>query len=370
MYSWIEINKAHLAQNCAAFISLLGKERFAPVLKSNAYGHGLEPFYKLLSEYDPEWICVVYLQEAEILRNLGFQKNIFIVGPVPPKDYSWARKLDAQIPVYDLQSLASWSADKKRPLGHLKIDTGLTRLGLSLEELEQAMPQLLSCKESLRGVYSHFANVEDVSNLRFAHSQIDRLKKARQLLQDNGINLRSHISSSASSLIIPEARMDLCRIGISLYGFWPSELTKLSFHTLNEMPAFHLKPVLTWKTKVVQVRDIPRGRYIGYGCTFQAPHAMKIAVLPVGYNEGFPRVSSNKNTSVWFCGERCPVIGRICMNLMMIDITHVDSVDEKDPVTLIGDFPDVSATRLASICDTISYEIVTRLNPLIPRLLI
>jgi alanine racemase len=183
------------------------------------------------------------------------------------------------------------------------------------------------------------------------------------------MNPLRHAASSASSLLMRDSHFDLVRLGISLYGVWPSPMTKVSYLQLNSKVA-DLKPVLSWKTEITTLKKVHAGQYIGYGCTYRANHEMDIAVLPVGYNEGYPRIAGESPAYVLIKGQRCPIVGRICMNMMMVDVTHVSKkLIIGDEVVLIGPSGDetVSAADIATWSKTIHYELFSKLHPAIPR---
>jgi alanine racemase len=187
-----------------------------------------------------------------------------------------------------------------------------------------------------------------------------------------GMKVIRHAASSASSLLMKSSHFELVRLGISLYGVWPSQLTKVSYLQLNAKVAA-LKPVLSWKTEITTLKKVHAGQYIGYGCTFRANREMDIAVLPVGYNEGYPRLAGEGSAYVLIRGERCPIVGRICMNMMMVDVTHTSAnLKLGDEVVLIGRCAEetISASDLGNWSKTIHYEIFTKLHPDIPRIVV
>jgi alanine racemase len=222
------------------------------------------------------------------------------------------------------------------------------------------------------GIATHLANVEDVTNTDFAHLQMNRLLQAIHYLKAEGFtSLLTHCASSASALLIKEPKFDLNRIGISLYGLWPSEKTRLSyFASPNQFDAF-LRPVLSWKTRISSIREIEEGDFVSYGCTFKALHKMKVGVIPVGYYEGYPRLAAGRGAYVIVRGRRCMIIGRICMNMAMIDLDNSPQANVGDVVTLIGRdaSEEVSAEQLAQWAETIHYEVVARLNSEIPKIM-
>jgi alanine racemase len=169
-------------------------------------------------------------------------------------------------------------------------------------------------------------------------------------------------------MLLHKSRYDLCRIGISLFGFWPSQPTKLSYLQLNDRVE-ELRPALSWKTRVAQVKVVKAGKFVGYGCTFRVLRDSQIAVLPVGYFEGYPRIAGRSHSHVILRGQRCPIVGRVCMNMMMIDVSHLKEIKVGEIVTLIGeeDGEIISSHDVAAWSETIHYELVSRINPSLTR---
>jgi alanine racemase len=366
---WIELNAAALKHNVEVFRKLAGTAIMVPVIKSNAYGHGLKEIYEILTSAQPEWLGVNYLSEAATLRQLGFQNRILVVGPIDPKTCREAFELNADIFLGEETTLQTWIAtpDEQKPRGHLKIDTGMSRQGFLPEQAEALISRLAPHKHKLVGICSHFSNVEDVLEQTYANQQIDAFTSVAHQFHSAGFQLLSHIAASSSALIMQSSRFDLVRVGISIYGLWPSRATQLSFlQSFGKLVT--LEPVLSWKTEVAIVKSVHAGQFIGYGCTYKALRDMTIAVLPVGYYEGYPRLASNRG-HVLIRGQRCPIVGRICMNMMMVDISHLSLVKTGEPVTLIGNdgAEHIEAAQIGEWADTIHYEIVTQLNPAIPR---
>ncbi len=365
----IQLDSEALRHNYLTFKDLSSPSVAIPVVKSNAYGHGLEEVYEALKPANPPWFGVNYITEAQRLRNLGFNGRILVVGPVAARQVEISGELDLDIFLVEPLMLEAWLGLKKRPRGHLKIDTGMSRQGFLPEDVPALIPRLKSASKDLVGLCSHFSNVEDVLAQSYANQQVAAFEQIRILMKDSGFELMPHLAASSSALIMPEARLSLTRIGISLYGLWPSRTNQLSF-LQSQNTRIELKPVMKWMTEVAIVKSVHAGQFIGYGCTYKALRDMKVAVLPVGYYEGYPRIASNRG-HVLIQGEQCPIVGRICMNMMMVDITHLPRVEVGDAVTLIGRDGDevVEASSIADWAETIHYEIVTQLNPAIPKVL-
>ena len=222
----------------------------------------------------------------------------------------------------------------------------------------------------MAGLSTHFANLEDRINHKYALYQLRLFKKAYRLLEENGHAPHyRHCANTAAAILLPEAHFNFVRVGIGAYGLWPSEKTlRAAEHAGIEIS---LTPALTWKTIVAQVKEVDRGSLIGYGCTYEMPHDGRIAVLPVGYYDGFVRMLSNKG-HVLIRGKRAPVIGRVCMNMIMVDITQIPEVKLEDEVVLIGKQgkEQITAEEMADLSQTINYEVTTRINEMISRHLV
>jgi alanine racemase len=252
---------------------------------------------------------------------------------------------------------------------HLKIETGTQRRGIPEPDVAGIADRVRrSPNLELEGICTHFANIEDTTDHTFAERQIESFSRIADGLRNAGIEVPiRHTACSAATLLFTRTHLDLARIGISLYGLWPSRETYVACLQLGK-PALDLKPVMTWKTRVAQVKPVPEGSYVGYGCTYRTTRDSRIAVLPVGYSEGYSR-SLSEIAHVLIRGRRAPIRGRICMNMCMVDVTDIDGVRPEEEVVLLGRQGDeeVSAEQLAAWAGTISYEIVARVHPELPR---
>lgn len=368
MLSRLDISAEAVRNNYRQFCRVAGKHRVAPVLKANAYGHGLTEVYEALKGEAMPWLCVNYLSEAKVLRNAGYRGRILIVGPPVARELGLAAELDAEMTLGNQVVVDAWLKATAKCRIHVKIDTGLSRQGFLVDEAVAVAKALEPHKDKVVGIGTHFANVEDVTDHAYADEQLAAFNNARKIFDKAGFSLLSHAAASAPALILEASRFDLVRIGISLYGVWPSSLTRVSYLQLNDK-VLDLKPVARWVTEVTTVKSVKAGQYIGYGCTFRSIRDMRIAVLPVGYYEGYPRIAGENASFVLIRGKRCPLVGRICMNMMMVDVTHLDQVEVGDSVTLIGDDgkDHVSAGDVAGWSKTIHYELLSRIHPEIPR---
>lgn len=373
--NWIEVDAAAIRGNVAEFRRRVGPEvKLGVVVKSNAYGHGMLEVAALVLEAGADWLCVNNLEEAFRLREVWSRVPILILGYVPLDGLEEIVTHDLRPVVYNLETveaLESLAARRRsRVRVHLKVETGTHRQGVPEGEVA-AFTKRLRASEwiELEGVTTHFANIEDTTDHRFAESQIAAFDRIHETIAAAGgpVPLR-HGACSAAALLFTRTHLDLVRIGIAVYGLWPSKETYVSCLERGK-PALELRPAMTWKTRVAQVKTVPEGGYVGYGCAFRATRPTRIAVLPVGYHEGYDRGLSGV-AHVLVRGKRAPVRGRVCMNMCMADVTDVPGVDLEDEVVLLGSQGEerISAEQLASWCGTISYEVVSRIHPSLPRI--
>jgi alanine racemase len=373
---WVEIDAASFRQNVEAFRSRLGKTELMPVIKSNAYGHGLLPIARLAESLGINWFGVNSVEEGISLRQAGFQQKILVLGYVPLAQAELAVEYDLRVVVYNPENIRALAEaarrQKKKVYLHLKVETGTNRQGIPIKKIGNIWreikkhPQLV-----LEGLSSHFANIEDTTDDYYPKFQLENFRQAVDWFKQRDINVPlRHMSCSAASILFPETHFELARVGIGLYGLWPSKETMVSCR-LRGQEALRLKPVLSWRARVAQVKNVARGAYVGYGCTYRTTRPTRLAVIPVGYYDGYDRSLSNASY-VLIRGKRAPVRGRVCMNFFMVDVTDIPGVKLEDQVTLIGkDGRDkITADQLANLAGTINYEIVSRINPSIPRVVV
>lgn len=370
--NWVEINASALAHNTRVFRALLGKDKIlAPPVKGNAYGHGIVNCARIFLENGADFLCVNALVEAEELRHAGIKSPILIIGYVLLSDLKKAIDLDCHLVVYNAETIEHLGALKKSSKIHLKIETGNHRQGIELSDLPKILEQIRRYPHiQVVGASTHFANIEDRLNHDYALRQLDLFQQAVGIIEQSGIELKyRHCANSAATLILPESHFNFARPGVSMYGFWPSEKTRVAADRLNLN--IELKPALTWKTRVVQIKEVKRGDLVGYGCTYKVPRKGRIALLPVGYYDGYPRLFGN-TAQVLINGQRAPVVGRICMNITMVDVTHIPDVKLEQEVTLLGreGREEITAEELAEWGQTINYEVVTRINEGVPRVMV
>lgn len=377
--TWIEISQSAYAHNLAFFRKKIPPTtELSVVIKSNAYGHGMLEIARLAVQSGADSFCVHSLDEALQLRKAGFGQDILIMGPVPLGRLSEVVEHNFRLALFTtetLRELARLAQAGNQPVRvHLKLETGTYRQGINERELPRFLAAL---KEApllqLEAVYTHFANIEDTTNHDYALRQLQRFTEMAEAVQKSGFpGVKKHTACSAAILLFPETHFDMVRLGISQYGLWPSRETFVSYkirHTRNGEDV--LRPVLSWKTRVGQIKEVPANHCIGYGCTYQTTRDSRIAVLPIGYADGYDRGLSNQSY-VLIHGQRAPIRGRVCMNLIMVDVTDIPDVRLEDEVVLIGRQGNevITADYLAGLIGTINYELVTRINWQIPRVVV
>ncbi|MBI2451301.1 MAG: alanine racemase [Parcubacteria group bacterium] len=381
--TWVEIDKKALINNIKIVRRIIGdnssdrqaSKKIIAVVKSNAYGHGLVECSKIFLKNGANWLGVDSIDEAVALKKRGIKAPILILGFTTGNNLIDIVKNDLRQVVYDLATVKKLGElagrFKKIIRVHLKIETGTNRQGVLPEEI----PGFISLFSDypflkLEGVLTHFANIEDTDNHSFANEQFRKFNEAIDLF--NVLKIRPsffHTASSAAVLFFPETYFNLVRPGIILYGLWTSERNRLFAEKRGIN--IDLKSALTWKTRVAQIKKVPKGSFIGYGLTEKVERDSKIAVLPVGYWDGYDRKLSSVG-EVLLKGKRAKVLGRICMNMIMIDVTDIPTVKAEDEIVLLGKQgqEEIKAEELAGKIGTINYEVVTRINPLIPRIYI
>lgn len=376
--SWVEVDRAALTANVAAFVRRLsGGAKLAAVVKSNAYGHGVAHCAPAALAGGASWLAVGGLGEAIELRQLvGHAVPILTLNHIPLHDLAAAVEHDLRVTIYDpaaVERLAAQAARLGRPARlHVKLETGTHRQGLVPADAIALAQQIATHRDLVfEGLSTHFADVEDTTDHQFAETQRQIYDQTVQQLTALGLRPTvRHIACSAATVLFPETHDEIARAGIGIYGLWPSRETLVSARERG-IAAFELTPVLTWKCIIAQVKEVPVGSYVGYGRTWRATRATRVAVLPVGYYEGYDRGLSGR-AHVLVAGKRAPVIGRICMNMTMVDITDIAEARAGEVAVLLGRAGEeqVRAEDLAAWAGTIHYEIVARIHPLLPRIAI
>ncbi len=377
LLNWVEIDQQALINNVRRFKDHIGAGvKLAAVVKANAYGHGLIDLSRVAIGAGVDWLAVNSLEEAELLRTAGLWTPVICLGYVPLILLEKSISLDLRLTVYNFQTIEQLGAvtnklQKKARL-HIKVETGTNRQGIQKEDISslvQAFSRFPLLE--LEGLSTHYANIEDVTEHHFADYQLRRFNEVCDLIENLGFHVPiKHTACTAATILFRDTLFNMARVGIGLYGLWPSKETKIS--ALQAGIAINkLQPVLTWKARIAQIKSVKSGETIGYGCTDVATQNTRLAVIPVGYYDGYDRKLSSIGY-VLIRGRRAPLRGRVCMNMIMVDVTNIPEAMLEDEAVLIGrqGSNSVSAEVLAGIIGTINYEVVTRINPLIPRIVV
>ena len=359
----MEISLPRLSENFRAIAAATAPAAVMPILKANAYGHGLVDVARHLVSVGATAFGVAFLEEAVTLRQAGVRTPILVMGGI----------LGDQIPLFlqhDLTLTAS-SVDKLRHIDdaagvlgvtakvHLKIDTGMERIGVHYYSAHKLLEQAAECRHvAIEGIYSHFANA-DAADLASARVQLARFHDVLGWYEARGVRAPiRHIANSGAILQMPESYLDLVRPGILLYGVYPSAEVRRTIA---------VEPALAWKSRVVYFKVVTPGHAVSYGSTWRADHNVRVVTVPVGYGDGYFRALSNA-AEVIIRGKRYPVVGRVCMDQVMVNIEW-DSAWNGDTVTLLGRDGDevITCEDLAEWAGTIPYEILTNINTRVPR---
>lgn len=371
--SWLEIDAAALRHNVTALRSNLAEGcSLVPVVKANAYGHGYLEIAQLLDDEGFTFLAVHNLAEAFILRDAGIKSPPLIMGYIPLNDLREAVAAGFDFVVYNeetLRELAGIATNEGPARCHLKLETGTNRQGVTAGQLPRLLQLFKENKQlQLVGLSTHFANIEDTTDHTYAEMQYRRYVEMKKVVEAEGLKIKyAHTASSAASLLFPHTHFNLARAGIALYGLWPSKETYVSYRLKGGENKL-LQPVLSWKSMIAQIKEIQKGEFIGYGTTYRATADSKIAVIPIGYFDGYDRQLSNQG-HVLVNGMRAPVRGRICMDMFMVDITDIPDVNLESEVVLIGRSGEeqLRAEDVAGWAQTINYEVVARIGSHLER---
>ena len=374
--TWVEISERALSHNISSLKGLLEKDaRFCAVIKANAYGHGLLEVAQIAGRSGVDTFAVDQIDDALLLRKSFPSALILVLGYTLFDRFEEAIQNDIHITLYDREGIEH--AEKiARGLAktckiHLKIETGTYRQGVTLDDVDDIARIISRCGGvTVAGASTHFANIEDSANPQFATLQFSKFQEAIEILQRHGLEPELlHCACSAAIILYPQTHLSMIRAGISMYGLWSSELVQTTVRNLSV--SCDLQPVLKWKTRVAQIKSLSMGTPVGYGLTEVLKRSGRIAVLPVGYYDGYDRKLSSK-AEVLIKGYRCKVVGRVCMNMMMVDVSHVPQIQKEDEVVLLGTDGRhrITADELAKKAETINYEVVSRINPTLPRIVV
>ena len=377
--SRIILNQSALKANLTFIRKKIGPHvRFSSVVKANAYGHGILAFVRMAENCGVRHFSVASAFEAEEVLEAIRQPDsrIMIMGILYEEDIAWAveRGIEFYVFNYDRLPKALEAAKQigKPALIHLEVETGANRTGLPADEVGPALTFMKKHREWLtfEGLCTHFGGAESLSNQFKIDSQHRRYKAFLQLCKRKSFmpNYR-HIGCSAAALAYPDTVYDMVRVGVAQYGFWPSpDIYYMHLQTVDKKSDTPLKRILSWKTDVMDLRRVAPGEFIGYGTAYQATHEMRVAVLPLGYSNGYPRGMSNRG-QVLIRGKKAPIVGLINMNLFMVDVSHITDVEVGDEVVLIGRQKNTSigVRSFTNATNLLNNEMLSRLPAAIPR---
>jgi len=363
--TWAEIDLDAIAFNVRAFKRHVGERiEIWAVVKANAYGHGAVPVARAALGAGATRLAVHRAIEGIELRRAGITAPVLVMGYTPPSGAEWIVCYDLTPSLItrefaDAVSTEATRAGKVIPL-HVKVDTGMSRYGLMPEEVVDFARGLAALPGvKLEGLFTHFATA-DAADQTHVRRQLDVFLDVIRALDDAGLHVPlRHAANSAATMTLPESHLDAVRVGIAMYGLTPSD---------EWPPVFEIRPALTLKSCVSRVRVIPTGAGISYGRTFVTQRETPVALVPVGYGDGYHRILSNKG-SVLIRGQRAPIRGRVCMDQFVVDITGIEGVQQDDEVVLIGrqGEAEIRAEEVARLAGTINYEVTTSLLPRVTR---
>ncbi|MEA3458295.1 MAG: alanine racemase [Candidatus Thermoplasmatota archaeon] len=378
--SRIELSQSALKKNIRYLKKQIGESvKFVSVVKGNAYGHGIKEFVPMAEACGVDYFAVFDAYESEIVVDVKQPKTeIMIMGMIANEDISWAIKHDVSFFVFEFSRLehAIKTAKKlkKKVKIHLEVETGLHRTGFGENELKKAVRIIKHNLDhiSIEGVCTHFAGAESIANYVRVHNQIDRFNEVKQwLIKNNIVPKYYHMASSAAALIYPETRMNMVRVGIAQYGYWPSDEIKMHNLLSGKLGFTHnpLKRIMTWKSRVMGIEYVKPGEFVSYGNFFQARKNTKIATVPVGYFHGYRRRLSNVGY-VLIKGKKAPIIGMVNMSVMIADVTSIPLANKGDEVVLIGKqgSQTITVASFSELSNLVNYELLVRLPMQIPRI--
>ena len=359
----VEENFRNMKANLAEGVRMIG------VIKTDGYGHGAVQIARKIQDYDYLWgFAVATVEEAMELREAGMVKPILILGFTFPEDYDTVVRNSLRPAVFKLSMArelneAARRAGVKAPI-HLALDTGMSRIGLAATAEgadEAAKIAELDCLE-IEGLFSHFARADEADKTS-AYEQFDRYQRFAGMLKERGIEIpMKHIANSAAIAELPDVQLDAVRAGITIYGIYPSDEVDRS--------KLALRPVMSLISHIAYIKEVPAGTPVSYGGTFVTSRTTRIATIPVGYGDGYPRLLSGKG-DVLIRGKRAPILGRVCMDQFMVDVTDIEA-EEFDQVTLLGTDADetISVDEIGHLSGRFPYELTCDINQRVPRVFV
>ncbi|MFT5280748.1 MAG: alanine racemase [Flavobacteriaceae bacterium] len=381
MLTWIEISKSAFISNVQTFRKLIGKDLLlAPVVKANAYGHGTVVSGLILEEAGVDYLCINSLSEAKALRQAGISLPLYVLGYIAQARLNEVLEWNIEPVVYNTETLyilGKLSNEKKQKVYiHIKIETGTNRQGINIDDIDEFLDVIETYPFlEVRAIATHLASVEDGTNRAYMDMQLALFDAAYEKMKKRGIECLRHCANAASTMLFPETHFDMVRPGVSIYGIWPSVKVRAAVHHLEKGKDIRLKEVLSWKSRIAQIKKIPEGSAVGYGCSEIVKRDTVLGIVPTGYYDGYDRNLGGK-AHVLVNGVKAPLVGRVCMNVIMVDITDVSDVKIENEVVLMGASGSerITSEDMARWMDRIEYEVPTRIgvgvDGSIPRIIV
>ncbi len=366
--SYVELSRGALVHNLRAFRAVMPRGELACVVKANAYGHGMAEIARLLDETGlVRAYQVDDVDEMDALRQALLDPQVLVYGYIPLSQLAEAARWGTEVVVYDLDQIRELGRMRRPDVRFsVKIDALLGRQGVLPDDVERLIEEM----DRFPGLepvsaYAHYANIEDTTDLNHAEAQEEAFERAFARLRMRYPNLGRHIAATSGLLARPDERNTRVRLGIGLYGLYPSASLARSHVHLD------LRPVMRWVTHLAQVKTLPKGHPVGYGLTYRTARETRVGIVPQGYSDGYDRGLSNVG-EVLVHGRRCPVIGRVAMNMFAVDLTPAPDARTEDEVVLLGAQGEdrIAAEEIAAKLGTINYEVVARVSPLLPRVVV
>ena len=366
---YAEIDMDAIAENFRVMHERISpKTKMVAVIKTDGYGHGAVPIARMIQPEDYIWgFAVATMTEAMILRKNQITKPVLILGYTFEEDYEDLIRYEIRPVVFKLdmaKELSQAAVQLKKTLSiHIGLDTGMSRIGFSdTEESIKTIREIASLPGiEIEGMFTHFAKADELDKAP-ANRQFERYMHFAHRLEEAGVAIPlKHVSNSAALMELADMNLDLVRAGISIYGIYPSE--EVSRDSMK------LTPAMSLHSRIVYIKEIETGTQISYGGTFTAPHPMRIATIPVGYGDGYPRMLSNKGF-VLIHEKRARILGRICMDQFMVDVTDIPEAQELDEVILVGrqGNEEITVDELGDLCGRFSYEFICDIGKRVPRI--
>jgi alanine racemase len=374
--SYIELSQSALDTNISFIRKTLGSTELSAVVKGNAYGHGIDMYCPMLYKAGVKHYSVFSAHEAEsILACLPKDITVMVMGYLDDNQLEWAIKNEVEFFVFEIDRLEKaigFSKSIEIPARvHIEIETGMNRTGFKIEGVADLFKFLKDNQKFVKvsGVCSHLAGAESITNHQRIENQIERFEQMKSDLEKmDWLDPKYHLACSAACLQFPRTQLDLARIGILQYGFFPSDEVLVQYFSNYNTLENPLKRIISWKTEVMDVREVEAGEYIGYGISFLTNSKTRIAVLPIGYSHGYARSLSNQG-KVLIRNKRFDVIGTVNMNMTIVDVTDCEVIEKGDEVVIIGHQGnlEISVSSFSNFSDMVNYEMLTRLPSNITR---